>query len=45
MMNDITFLKLVARYNDGETDVFTKAAEHFEFRHNDLLTIKTLQNG
>lgn len=45
MMNDITFLKLVARYNDGETDVFTKAAEHFEFRHNDLVTIKTLQNG
>ncbi len=44
-MNDITFLKLVARYNDGETDVFTKAAEHFEFRHNDLVTIKTLTNG
>jgi hypothetical protein len=44
-MNDITFIKLVARYNDGEKDVFDKAKEHFEFRHNDLLTIKTLQNG
>jgi hypothetical protein len=43
-MNDITFLKLVARYNGGEKDVFDKAGEHFEFRHTDLLTIKTLQN-
>lgn len=43
-MNDITFLKLVARYNGGEKDVFDKAGEHFEFRHNDLVTIKTLQN-
>lgn len=43
-MNDITFLKLVARYNGGEKDVFDKAAEHFEFRHTDLVTIKTLQS-
>ncbi len=45
MMNDVTFLKLVARFNGGEKDVFERAQEHFEFRHTDLVTIKTLQNG
>lgn len=44
LMNDITFLKLVARYNGGEKDVFERASEHFEFRQTDLVTIKTLQN-
>jgi hypothetical protein len=43
-MNDVAMLKLVARYNGGETDVFDKAVEHFTFREKDLLTIKALQN-
>lgn len=43
-MNDITMLKLVARYNGGETDVFDKAKEHFNFRDKDLLIIKSLQD-
>ena len=41
-MNDVAMLKLVARYNGGETDVFDKALEHFTFRNKDLLTIQTL---
>jgi len=43
-MNDITMMKLVARYNGGETDVFEKAKVHFTFREKDLLTIQTLQD-
>jgi hypothetical protein len=43
-MNDVTMLKLVARFNGGETDVFDKAKEHFNFREKDLLTIQTLQD-
>ena len=41
-MNDVALLKLVARFNGGETDVFDKATEHFTFREKDLLTIQTL---
>lgn len=41
-MNDVALLKLVARFNGGETDVFEKATEHFTFREKDLLTIQTL---
>jgi hypothetical protein len=41
-MNDVAMLKLVARFNGGETDVFEKAKGHFIFREKDLLTIKTL---
>lgn len=43
-MNDVTMLKLVARFNGGETDVFEKAKDHFNFRDKDLLTIKSLQD-
>ena len=43
-MNDVTMLKLVARFNGGETDVFDKAKEHFNFRDKDLLIIKSLQD-
>lgn len=41
-INDVAMLKLVARFNSGETDVFEKAKGHFIFRDKDLLTIKTL---
>lgn len=44
-MNDVTMLKLVARYNDGEKDVFDRASQHFELREKDLQIIKTLING
>jgi hypothetical protein len=43
-MNDITMMKLVARYNAGEVDVFDRASEHFKLRDKDLLTIKMLQD-
>lgn len=43
-MNDVTMLKLVARFNGGETDVFEKAKDHFNFRDKDLLIIKSLQD-
>ena len=44
VMNDITMVKLVARFNGGEKDVFDKAAEHYTFREKDLLIIKTLNH-
>jgi hypothetical protein len=37
-------LKLVARFNAGEEDVFDKAAKHFVFREKDLATIEILLN-
>lgn len=43
-MNDVAMLKLVARFNGGETDVFEKAKGHFVFREKDLSTIKSLQD-
>jgi hypothetical protein len=43
-MNDVAMLKLVARFNGGETDVFEKAKGHFIFREKDLLIIKSLQD-
>jgi hypothetical protein len=43
-MNDVAMLKLVARFNGGETDVFEKAKGHFVFREKDLLIIKSLQD-
>jgi hypothetical protein len=44
MMNDVTMLKLVARYNGGEQDVFKRAEQHFVFRQKDLDTIKILED-
>lgn len=41
-MNDVTMLKLVARYNAGEGDVFDKAAKHFLYRPKDMETITNL---
>jgi len=41
-MNDVTMLKLVARYNAGEEDVFDKAAKHFLYRPKDMETITNL---
>jgi hypothetical protein len=43
-MNDVAMLKLVARFNGGETDVFEKAKGHFIFREKDLSIIKSLQD-
>jgi|LakMenE18May11ns_1017448.scaffolds.fasta_scaffold9801104_2 hypothetical protein len=43
-INDVTMLKLVARFNAGEEDVFDKAAKHFVFREKDLATIEILLN-
>lgn len=43
-MNDVAMLKLVARFNGGETDVFEKAKGHFVFREKDLSIIKSLQD-
>jgi hypothetical protein len=42
-MNDVTMLKLIKRYNDGETDVFNKAKEHLELREKDFKVIDGLK--
>lgn len=42
MMNDVVMTKLVHRYNQGETDVFYKATDHYIFRDQDNDFIKTI---
>lgn len=44
VMNDIVMTKLMHRYNQGETDVFYKATEHYIMREQDNDLIKTIQN-
>ncbi len=44
-MNDVAMIKLVARYEAGEHDVFSKAAKHYKLREQDIETIQTLTNG
>ena len=43
-VNDVLMMKLIARYNSGEVDVFSKAEQHFIFREQDLEKINTLIN-
>ena len=42
-MTDDKMISLVARYNDGERDIFDKAKAHLVLRDKDLLTIKALK--
>ncbi|CAB4204121.1 Essential recombination function protein [uncultured Caudovirales phage] len=42
-MTDEKMLNLMARYNDGEKDIFEKAKIHLILRDKDLLTIKALK--
>ena len=42
-MTDNKMISLVARYNDGERDIFEKAKAHLVLRDKDLLTIKALK--
>ena len=42
-MTDQQMISLVARYNEGERDVFEKAKAHLVLRDKDLLTIKALK--
>lgn len=42
-MTDEKMISLVARYNDGETDIFDKAKAHLVLRDKDLLTIKAMK--
>jgi hypothetical protein len=42
-MTDDKMISLVARYNDGERDIFEKAKAHLVLRDKDLLTIKALK--
>lgn len=42
-MNDVLMIKLVARYNGGEKDVFTRAEEHFTLRKKDFDIINSLK--
>lgn len=41
-MNDVTMLKLVARFNGGEKDVFDKASEHYTLRDKDIAIVNNL---
>ena len=42
-MTDQQMISLVARYNEGERDVFEKAKAHLVLRDKDLLTIKAMK--
>ena len=42
-MTDDKMISLVARYNDGERDIFEKAKAHLVLRDKDLLTIKAMK--
>ena len=42
-MTDQQMISLVARYNEGERDVFEKAKGHLVLRDKDLLTIKAMK--
>ena len=42
-MTDEKMLNLMARYNEGEKDIFEKAKIHLVLRDKDLLTIKALK--
>ena len=42
-MTDHQMISLVARYNEGERDVFEKAKAHLVLRDKDLLTIKAMK--
>ena len=42
-MTDTQMISLVARYNEGERDVFEKAKAHLVLRDKDLLTIKAMK--
>jgi hypothetical protein len=43
-MNDDLMIKLIARYNGGEKDVFDKAQKHYALREKDFNIIKNLNN-
>ena len=42
-MTDEKMINLIARYNDGERDIFEKAKAHLILRDKDLLTIKAMK--
>ena len=42
-MTDEKMIGLIARYNDGERDIFDKAKAHLILRDKDLLTIKAMK--
>ena len=42
-MTDEKMIGLIARYNDGERDIFEKAKAHLILRDKDLLTIKAMK--
>ena len=42
-MTDDKMIGLIARYNDGERDIFEKAKAHMILRDKDLLTIKAMK--
>ena len=42
-MTDDKMIGLIARYNDGERDIFEKAKAHLILRDKDLLTIKAMK--
>jgi len=42
-MTDEKMIGLIARYNDGERDIFEKAKAHLVLRDKDLLTIKAMK--
>jgi len=42
-MTDEKMIGLIARYNDGERDIFEKAKAHMILRDKDLLTIKAMK--
>jgi hypothetical protein len=42
-MTDQQMVSLIARYNEGERDVFEKAKAHLVLRDKDLLTIKAMK--
>jgi len=42
-MTDTQMISLIARYNEGERDVFEKAKAHLVLRDKDLLTIKAMR--
>jgi hypothetical protein len=43
-MTDSLMVKLVARFNGGELNVFKLAEQHYKLRNQDLLIIKNLNN-
>jgi len=45
LMNDIVMTKLMHRYNNGETDVFKMAEEHYLLREQDIEFINTIKNN